>query len=96
LALVWAVFVKSPNARLVRTWDQSPQPFARPVVEAGGNTFETLQTVNAQVAVAVKEGCEAWKGDTCCTPLSSIHDTTAKREDSDCTDGCCAIATDNR
>ena len=49
----------------------------------------------AIAAVAVKEGREAWKGDTCCTPISSIHDTTATGGDSSCTDGCCDVKTDH-
>ncbi|GAB7051231.1 cation transporter [Catenuloplanes indicus] len=32
-------------------------------------------------AVAVKEGRDAWRGDTCCTPLTTTGDT--------CQDGCC-------
>lgn len=37
-------------------------------------------------AVAVKEGREAWRGDTCCTPLPMAVDTPAG---SGCADGCC-------
>jgi divalent metal cation (Fe/Co/Zn/Cd) transporter len=35
-------------------------------------------------AVAVKEGREAWRGDACCTPASSIAPTA-----NGCADGCC-------
>ncbi|MDG4782232.1 cation transporter [Micromonospora sp. WMMD961] len=36
-------------------------------------------------AVAVKEGREAWRGDTCCTPTTVVRDATAPG----CVDGCC-------
>ncbi|MEO3772018.1 cation transporter [Micromonospora sp. B9E7] len=36
-------------------------------------------------AVAVKEGREAWRGDTCCTPTTVVRDSTAPG----CVDGCC-------
>jgi divalent metal cation (Fe/Co/Zn/Cd) transporter len=36
-------------------------------------------------AVAVKEGRDAWRGDTCCPPLSSATSDT----DTACADGCC-------
>jgi divalent metal cation (Fe/Co/Zn/Cd) transporter len=36
-------------------------------------------------AVAVKEGREAWRGDTCCTPPISATTTQAAA----CKDGCC-------
>lgn len=39
-------------------------------------------------AVAVKEGREAWRGDTCCTTPSVIGND----EPSACSDGCCASA----
>jgi hypothetical protein len=38
-------------------------------------------------AVAVKEGRDAWRGDTCCaSPLSSA---AARAATDVCTDGCC-------
>lgn len=36
-------------------------------------------------AVAVKEGREAWRGDTCCAPVTVPREPTG----SGCTDGCC-------
>lgn len=39
-------------------------------------------------ALAFKEGRDAWKGDTCCTPVQSTE-TTAK---ADCDDACCSTA----
>ncbi|MEU5673249.1 cation diffusion facilitator family transporter [Micromonospora sp. NPDC047762] len=36
-------------------------------------------------AVAIKEGREAWRGDTCCTPTTVVDDSTAPG----CADGCC-------
>jgi divalent metal cation (Fe/Co/Zn/Cd) transporter len=38
-------------------------------------------------AVAVKEGRDAWKGDTCCTPLPSNMDSPMAN--SECQDACC-------
>lgn len=38
-------------------------------------------------AVAVKEGRDAWKGDTCCAPLPSTSEGTDAT--AVCTDGCC-------
>jgi divalent metal cation (Fe/Co/Zn/Cd) transporter len=37
-------------------------------------------------AVAVKEGRDAWRGDTCCTPIPAGNTTPATA----CTDDCCA------
>ena len=39
-------------------------------------------------AVAVKEGRDAWRGDTCCAPPSLAGPTT--RADAGCDDDCCA------
>ncbi|MFG1885805.1 cation transporter [Micromonospora sp. NPDC049102] len=39
----------------------------------------------AIAAVAAKEGRDAWRGDTCCTPATVVGDSTA----TDCVDGCC-------
>lgn len=39
-------------------------------------------------AVAVKEGREAWRGDTCCAPMPSA-DATAAADADGCQDGCC-------
>ena len=44
----------------------------------------------AIAAVAVKEGREAWRGDTCCTPASALKATVDDRAVDGCTDGCCA------
>lgn len=41
----------------------------------------------AIAAVAIKEGRDAWRGDTCCAPLPSTKDTA---EGEACGDGCCA------
>jgi divalent metal cation (Fe/Co/Zn/Cd) transporter len=39
-------------------------------------------------AVAVREGREAWRGDSCCTPMAAAF--TAETEVADgCDDGCC-------
>ena len=36
-------------------------------------------------AVAIKEGCEAWKGDACCTPTAALHtDVHSNAEDDSC------------
>jgi Co/Zn/Cd efflux system component len=49
-------------------------------------------------AVAVKEGREAWKGDSCCAPNAALHTVSADAPRSDaapaggCTDGCCSTA----
>jgi divalent metal cation (Fe/Co/Zn/Cd) transporter len=40
-------------------------------------------------AVAVKEGREAWRGDSCCPPLPATPAGPAAAEDG-CADGCCA------
>lgn len=37
-------------------------------------------------AVAVKEGRDAWRGDTCCPPLTTVSRSDAGTA---CTDGCC-------
>lgn len=42
-------------------------------------------------AVAVKEGREAWRGDTCCAPVSLDADATSSVP---CADGCCSPARD--
>jgi divalent metal cation (Fe/Co/Zn/Cd) transporter len=39
-------------------------------------------------AVAVKEGREAWRGDTCCAPMPGV-DATAEGDTEGCQDGCC-------
>lgn len=44
-------------------------------------------------AVAVKEGRDAWRGDTCCPPLPAV-DVSAAQEGA-CVDGCCAPANTN-
>ena len=45
-------------------------------------------------AVAVREGLEAWRGDSCCSPVAALHgDTTEKHSCScgpGCIDSCCA------
>ncbi len=44
-------------------------------------------------AVAVKEGREAWKGDTCCAPNAALHAAPADTAPAAaCTDGCCSTA----
>ena len=45
-------------------------------------------------AVAVREGREAWHGDTCCAPLLSVTPDTAAA--GTCTDGCCTAPTTPR
>jgi hypothetical protein len=41
--------------------------------------------------VAVKEGREAWRGDSCCTPGAVLAlDADRAKSDSACTDECCA------
>jgi len=45
-------------------------------------------------AVAVREGREAWHGDTCCAPLLSVTTDTAAA--GTCTDGCCTAPTTPR
>ncbi|WP_327041238.1 cation transporter [Micromonospora ureilytica] len=42
----------------------------------------------AIAAVAVKEGRDAWRGDTCCTPVAALRDPTGPG--GGCADGCCA------
>jgi divalent metal cation (Fe/Co/Zn/Cd) transporter len=39
----------------------------------------------AIAAIAVREGRDAWRGDTCCPPLAGLRDASAD----ECTDGCC-------
>ncbi len=47
-------------------------------------------------AVAVKEGREAWKGDSCCAPNAALHTTAADTAPAavapagTCSDGCCS------
>ena len=44
-------------------------------------------------AVAVKEGREAWKGDSCCAPNAALHTVSADAAPAKaCTDGCCDTA----
>jgi divalent metal cation (Fe/Co/Zn/Cd) transporter len=40
-------------------------------------------------AVAVKEGREAWKGDSCCAPNAALHAATVDAPAGGCADGCC-------
>ena len=44
--------------------------------------------------VAVREGLEAWRGDSCCSPAAALHSGTAEQDDCGCrpgcTDACCA------
>ena len=40
-------------------------------------------------AVAVKEGREAWRGDTCCTPAAGLTSPAAPTAGDGCADGCC-------
>lgn len=44
--------------------------------------------------VAVKEGREAWRGDTCCAPGAALRSPAASDDANACGDGCCT--TDNR
>ena len=39
----------------------------------------------AIAAIAVREGRDAWRGDTCCPPFAGLRDASAD----ECTDGCC-------
>lgn len=39
--------------------------------------------------VALKEGREAWKGDSCCAPNSALHESSAAAPVGACADGCC-------
>ncbi|GAA4734042.1 cation transporter [Pedococcus ginsenosidimutans] len=39
--------------------------------------------------VALKEGREAWKGDTCCAPNAALHESGATAPAGACADGCC-------
>jgi divalent metal cation (Fe/Co/Zn/Cd) transporter len=45
-------------------------------------------------AVAVREGLEAWRGDSCCSPVAALHPDTAQQHGCSCgpgcTDTCCA------
>jgi divalent metal cation (Fe/Co/Zn/Cd) transporter len=43
----------------------------------------------AIAAVAIKEGRDAWRGDTCCPPLPHA-DITSTSDTGGCPDGCCA------
>ena len=40
-------------------------------------------------AVAVKEGRQAWRGDSCCDPAASFTTAAAPATAGGCTDGCC-------
>ncbi|XTZ15324.1 cation transporter [Micromonospora echinospora] len=40
-------------------------------------------------AVAVKEGREAWRGDTCCAPTTGLVAPPGGPADEDCADSCC-------
>jgi len=48
--------------------------------------------------VAIREGIEAWRGDTCCSPVAALYPYAHTEQDCecgpDCTDACCAPATD--
>jgi divalent metal cation (Fe/Co/Zn/Cd) transporter len=39
--------------------------------------------------VAVREGWEAWRGDTCCAPNAALHGDSSERSSAGCEDGCC-------
>jgi divalent metal cation (Fe/Co/Zn/Cd) transporter len=43
----------------------------------------------AIAAVAVKEGREAWRGESCCTPASALALSSTSPTAGGCTDGCC-------
>lgn len=46
--------------------------------------------------VAVREGIEAWRGDTCCNPVAALHATKPDEAcgcESGCSDACCAPLT---
>lgn len=51
----------------------------------------------AIAGVAVKEGLEAWRGDTCCTPIAALNAGSGDvcRCGPGCTDGCCTTADSN-
>lgn len=40
-------------------------------------------------AVAVREGWEAWNGDSCCAPNAALHDDQPDGLTGSCDDGCC-------
>lgn len=48
-------------------------------------------------AVAVREGRDAWRGEGCCSPVGTAHDThgdagcACAEGPGDCTDGCCTL-----
>jgi divalent metal cation (Fe/Co/Zn/Cd) transporter len=48
--------------------------------------------------VAVREGIQAWRGDTCCTPVAALHSDARVDQscacESGCTDACCVPAGD--
>jgi divalent metal cation (Fe/Co/Zn/Cd) transporter len=50
-------------------------------------------------AVAIREGREAWRGDTCCNPVAALQPNTQAEQDyacscgPDCADACCSPAT---
>ena len=39
-------------------------------------------------AVAVREGLEAWRGDSCCNPVAALHPDTTQQHDCSCAPGC--------
>jgi divalent metal cation (Fe/Co/Zn/Cd) transporter len=43
----------------------------------------------AIAAVAVNEGRNAWRANTCCTPITALADTAAARLDGCCAEPCC-------
>jgi divalent metal cation (Fe/Co/Zn/Cd) transporter len=44
-------------------------------------------------AVAVKEGREAWRGDTCCSPAAALRTPAAGTGGDGCSNGCCDTGT---
>jgi len=38
--------------------------------------------------VAIHEGIEAWRGDSCCSPVSALHPVAGVTQDCDCEAGC--------
>lgn len=51
--------------------------------------------------VAVREGREAWRGDSCCSPVAALRLDTGQPDDTcgcgpGCTDACCAPAAESR
>ena len=52
-------------------------------------------------AVAIREGLEAWRGDSCCSPVAALHPEAAGGQDGcscgpGCADACCAPSTAGR